>query len=271
MGRVGQVGRTEALAAASVVAEHAIGREPQSPVDDQRDAGDVRRRVRTQEEGRVGDILDRRHAAERALGDNACARGIAREAAHAFRTFGGTGSNAVHADAVRPPFGRERARERIDAGLRGRRMRLPHRAEILQRRADVQDYAAARFQMRERRARDVERPLQIDIDNRAEPVRGEILGGADEIAGRAVHDDIQMAKRGGRLSDGALHRRGVAHICGKRQRANTNCADLGGGAVQMLALPAHDRDVASMPRQRQRDAAADARAATRDERGLSFQ
>ena len=88
-------------------------------------------------------LVDRRQPPERTLllDHLAATRPVVRRA-HAFGAVDRSGRQAVDADPRRPPFDRERARQRVDAGLRRRRVRLPGRAEELQRRADVQDRPA---------------------------------------------------------------------------------------------------------------------------------
>jgi hypothetical protein len=75
-------------------------------------------------------------------------------------------------------------------------MRLPHRPEVVERGADVDHRAALRLQVRQRRARDVERPLQIDVDDGAEPVGREVLDQADEVAGGTVDHDVEPSEVG---------------------------------------------------------------------------
>ena len=88
--------------------------------------------VRTEKESRGRDLVDRRHATERTELLDLLPRRVRCEPTHAFRAVDGTRRQTVHAHAGWPPLGRERSRERIDAGLRRRGVRLSDRAEELQ-------------------------------------------------------------------------------------------------------------------------------------------
>src|SRR5580700_8911425 len=113
-------------------------------------------------------------------------------------------------------------------------MGLAGRADKLQRRTDVEYGAAAHLEVRESRARRVERPLQVDIDDGPEAVRGQRFGRAHEIAGGAVHEDVETAERCSGRGDDGVDRRRVAYIGGGGKRADSSRADLGRGRVQVL-------------------------------------
>ena len=85
--------------------------------------------------------------------------------------------------------------------------------------------------MRKGGARDVERALEIDVHDRAEPVWRKVLGQADEISGRAVDDDVEAAER----------------LCGLRRRRldGSRLADVAGQRERMHAGPLRSRRVGS--------------------------
>src|SRR6185295_13297128 len=151
--------------------------------------------------------------------------------------------------------------QRVDARLRGRGVSLPHRAEIRQRRADVDHRAALRFQVRERRAGNVEGPLEVDVDHGAEAVGREILGEADEIAGGAVDDDVEAPEFGDARGDRVVDRRRIAHVSGFGRRSHAERLQLVARRLEMFELAAGDGDVAAVPGKGEGDAAADAGAA----------
>src|ERR1700755_715097 len=69
------------------------------------------------------------------------------EALHAFRVFDGAGRDCVDAYAVRAPLDGEVARQGVDARLRRRDVKLVGRAEVVQRRADVEYLSATLLQL----------------------------------------------------------------------------------------------------------------------------
>src|ERR1044072_815262 len=73
-------------------------------------------------------------------------------------------------------------------------MKLHRRAEIMQRRTDVQDLPAMFFQLRKPRATHVESSLQIDIHHGPKPVRRQPLRRAKKISRRAIYDDVDLPK-----------------------------------------------------------------------------
>ena len=112
------------------------------------------------------------------------------------------------------PFNREVARERVNARLGRRDVKLHRRAEIMQRRADVQDLTVMFLQLFEGGATNIERSLEIDIHHRAKAVRRQLFRRAQEISRRAVHDNIDLAKvldRGGNRFRDFIR---VAHVGG---------------------------------------------------------
>ena len=150
-------------------------------------------------------------------------------------------------------------------------MRLAHRAQILQRGADVQHRSAVRLQVRQRRTGHVKGAFQVDVHHGREPVRREVFGAADEIAGGAVHHDIEPAQLGNRRRDHALDCRRIANVGRSRDRAPAGRAQLRNRRLEMFQAAARDRDVAPVCGEREGDPAADAGAAAGHERDMSFQ
>ena len=68
------------------------------------------------------------------------------------------------------------------------------------------------FKLRERRAADVECALEIDVDDGAEAVRRKLFRRAEEISGRAVDDDVDVAEALDRRGDRLLDLLEVAHV-----------------------------------------------------------
>ena len=120
----------------------------------------------------------------------------------------------------------ERAGERVDARLGGARVRLEGQRLVVQRRRDVDHEWRARSgrptpragEGAERGAAHVVGALQVNVDDGAEGFGRELLGRAHEVAGGAVHKDVQPAV----LTQACGHRRcarvGVAHIAAARRR-----------------------------------------------------
>jgi hypothetical protein len=153
---------------------------------------------------------------------------------------------AVDADPGRPPFGRERAGERVDARLRRGSMRLTDRAEQLQRRADVEDDAAtACLQVGKRGARDVEGALQVDVHHRPEAVRRQVLRERHEVPRGAVHQDVEPSERVDRPRHGLLHIVWLADVAGHGQRSHAAIGQLACRRLEVLGAAAGDGDIAA--------------------------
>ena len=88
---------------------------------------------------------DATEAAERDVAPQVLFDSARDEALHAFGVFDRAGRDGVDADAVAAPLDREVARQRVHAGLRRRDVELHRRAEVVQRRADVENLAAVLF------------------------------------------------------------------------------------------------------------------------------
>src|SRR3712207_6552076 len=186
--------------------------QPVAAVDDDDRAVDEAGGVGAEEDGALFDVA---YAAETAEGDfaaQALLHLFGYEARHAFGVFDGARRDGVDAYALRAPLDREVARERVHARLRRRYMKLVRRAEVMQRRADVENLAAILLQLLERRAADVKGALEVDVDDRAEAVRRKLRRGAQEVPGRAVDDDVYAPELLNRRGDGALYLREVAHV-----------------------------------------------------------
>src|SRR5207249_3858504 len=120
-------------------------------------------------------------------------------------------------------------------------------------------------------ARHVERPLQVDVDDGAEAVGGEVLRQADEIAGGAVYEDVETPEFGDRRVDGGGDGGRIANVGGFRRRAAPGRPQFRERRLEMLHLPAGDRDVAAVRGEGERDAAADAGPAAGHERRAASQ
>ena len=183
-------------------------------VNDQDGAIDVTGRAGTKEDCRRFDIFDQSKSAQRDPFPELVLDGFRHQTLHAFGVADRTGRNCIHANAVTSPLDREVFRQSIDASLGRRDMQLHRRAQVVQRRTDVQDLALMLLQLIESRAANIERALQIDIHDRAKTVGRKFFRRAKKVSGCAVHYDIDFAEsfNGGR--DGLLNFFGVAHVGG---------------------------------------------------------
>ena len=123
---------------------------------------------------------------------------------HAFRVFDWTRRDPVDANPITSPLHREIARQRINTSFRCRHVKLHRRAEIMERGADVQNLAAMLFQLCKRRATDVERAFQVDVNHGAKAVWRQLFRRAEKVSRGAVNDDIDLAKLFDRLCNGLL-------------------------------------------------------------------
>ena len=119
---------------------------------------------------------------------------LGNEPLHAFSVFDWTRRDRVDAYAVTAPLNREIARECIDSCFRRGHVKLHRRAEIMKRRADVQNLPAMFLELRKRGAANVERAFQIDIDDSSESIWRQLFRGAKKVSGSAVDDDIDLAE-----------------------------------------------------------------------------
>ncbi len=122
-----------------------------------------------------------------------------------------------------------------------------------------------------RRPRDVERPFQIDVDDRAKAVGRQLVGEADEVASGAVDQNVEAAERVNGARDHAVHVGWNANVTGHGDRTHAMLPDLPGSRLEVLDLPAGDRHVAPRVSQRERNAPADPGPAAGHERGPPFQ
>ena len=99
-------------------------------------------------------------------------------------------------------------------------MHLARRASVMQGRADVQDLAAVILLPRIiDRPRHVPRPLGVNVDDRAESVRAQLLRRTEEIAGRVIDQEVERTQLGDDTTDGRTDRVGVADVGDDRQAA----------------------------------------------------
>ena len=84
----------------------------------------------------------------------------------------------------------------------------------MQGRADIKNLAAILFEFSEGRAAHIEGAFQIDIDNRAEAVRRQLLGRAEKISGSAIDYYIDTAKVIDGCEDSFLNLFGFAYVGG---------------------------------------------------------
>src|SRR5688572_6518722 len=150
-------------------------------------------------------------------------------------------------------------------------MELHRRAEVMQRRADVQNLSAMLLELCKRRTTDVERSLQVDIDDRAKAVRRQLFSLTKKVSRRAINNDIDFAKLFDRLCHSAFDLSRLTHIrnCGDRFAAR--CIDRISRRLKVLEISAHQRNTRTRCRKRSRDSASDSRPAASHKRDVSVQ
>src|SRR4026209_2016082 len=92
-------------------------------------------------------------------------------------------------------------------------------------RGDVQNLSAMFFELRKRRAADVESSLQIDIDHGAKAVRRQLFSRTQKVAGRAVNDNVDLSEVFDSLCDGFFNIFGVANVSSHRECLATVLVD----------------------------------------------
>ena len=189
---------------------------------------------------------------------------------HALGAFDRPRHDRAGADAVLSPLQRQVLHHVLDAGLGGANVHLERMGHVGHAGRDEEDGALGLLELREGRPRGVEGADQVDVDHGLEAVGAQVLGAAQEVAGRAAHQHVDGAQRRLRLVDGRLQRR----RSGARRRTwRTPCApmrlQLLGGDVEAFARAAADGDVGPDRGEALGDAEVDAAAAARDEHGLA--
>src|ERR1044072_4744168 len=150
-------------------------------------------------------------------------------------------------------------------------MKLHRRAEVVERRADVENLSAVLLQLFERRAADVEGALKVNVDDGAEAVGRKLLGLAEEVAGRAVDGDVYPAEALKRRRHGALDRRVVAHVRRDGQSLPARLVNLRRRGFEMFELAADERDARARFGQGTSDSTRDACSAAGDERDATLE
>src|SRR5687768_9640355 len=98
------------------------------------------------------------------------------------------------------------------------------------------------FELSKRCAANVERALQIDIDNSSEAVGRELLSSTKKVAGRAVNNDIDLAEMFDRLCDGFFNFFRMTNVRGNWQRFAAFLIDCVSGRLEVIHLPAYKRN-----------------------------
>ena len=84
------------------------------------------------EQRQVDDVIDRAQPASRNDSSQLFGGLTRQQPPHSFSVSDRARGDGVHADVLRPPLDRKRARECIDGRLGGRDVRLPRRAAVMQ-------------------------------------------------------------------------------------------------------------------------------------------
>ena len=82
----------------------------------------------------------------------------------------------------------------------------------MERGGDIEDLAARLFKLFESGAADVECAFRIDIDDGAETIGRQLVGGGEEVAGSSIDDNVDLSIMLDRSSDGIFNRGLVTHI-----------------------------------------------------------
>src|SRR4051794_20897258 len=177
----------------------------------------------------------------------------------------------VHTHAA-DPLERERARELYDGPLRreiGARVRVGDEAAD---RGDV-DYAAPPLLQHppaEALTRQ-ERALQVEGDDRVEPVLGELLGGGAEGGAGAVDEHVDAAEPGDHVGDGEVDCRRVGDVGGERGGRAARVPDRGAHLAGALRVDVHDRDRRARLREAAGDRCAEPARAASDDRDAALE
>jgi hypothetical protein len=127
--------------------------------------------------------------------------------------------------------------------------------------ADIQYLTAMLFQLRERRATDIESSFEIDVNNSPKTIWGQLFSRDQEISGGAVNDDVDLSKVSNGRGNGLFHLFGIAHVRGDRKRFAATLVYCGRCGFKVLQLAANQRNAGAGFRQRSRHASGDAGAA----------
>jgi hypothetical protein len=141
----------------------------------------------------------------------------------------------------------------------------------MERRADVKNLTAILFQLGKRRTTDIERTLEIDVDNSSKAVRRKLFGGAQKITGGTIYHCIDFAKVTDRRGNSILHILRIANVRSHRERLPSSLVDRLSCRLKMLHLPAHKNYASTGFRKRARDTAGYSSSATGYESNLLIQ
>lgn len=139
-------------------------------------------------------------------------------------------------------------------------------------RRDVDDPAAAlRLQVRERRAAAEEGALRVHVHHDIPVALGQFGDRMNADHARAIHEDVEPAEFGERLRDHRVDLRGLRDVDLRDRRPPAERAYLARGGVERVVEQVGQQDVGARAGKRQRNAAADAARAARDDGDLSFE
>src|SRR5436190_22791519 len=139
------------------------------------------------------------------------------EPLHPFRVANRTRRDRVGANPITSPLHRQIPGECVNAGFRCGHMDLQRRAEIMERRADIQNLAAVFPKLSKGSSTNIEGALQVDIDYGSEAIRREVLGRAKKVAGGAINDNIYFAEAFDSRVNRSLYFFRFTHVSGERK------------------------------------------------------
>src|ERR1700754_1291423 len=151
--------------------QRAVRGKPVATIHHQHLATNKTATLRTNKQCRLLNISDSAETSQRNVLLQLLSDCLGNEPLHSLSILDWTRRNRVHANPITSPLNRQIARQRINTSLRCGNVKLHRRAEVMQRRTDVQNLSAILFELRKCRPTNVERSFQVDIHNRAKSVR----------------------------------------------------------------------------------------------------
>src|SRR5689334_20416071 len=150
-------------------------------------------------------------------------------------------------------------------------MKLHRRTEIMERSRNVQDLPAMLFELCKTRTTNVERTLQIDIDDSSKTVWRQLLRGTQKVSRGTVHDDVDLTKLLDSLCNGFFNFLRLSNINGHGNRLSAVLVDRLCSRYQVVHLPANERHGRPRFRKCARHSTSDSRPTSGNERHTSFQ
>mmetsp|Transcript_5351 Transcript_5351/g.15289 ORF Transcript_5351/g.15289 Transcript_5351/m.15289 type:complete len:294 (-) Transcript_5351:215-1096(-) len=182
----------------------------------------------------------------------------------------GAGRDSIHSNPVQTPFQCQSSRQGINCGLGRRSVGLIPRCPVVQRGGYVHDRRPRGLPLLQRldtRPTNVERSKRIYFQHRLEPVRAQLLGHGQKVAGRTVDHDVQPAVAFESLSHHPLAVFVLSYIAGHVRDGHMGAKAVTRGLEDVVTAPADD-DSSTVQAELPRDFEPDARAPACDDGDL---